>query len=514
MVLSPGEDRRLPGRHVTDHQMRLFMQFRQTDTVAVAAAKASLSAATGHRLVRDPRLPSMKKGVRGRRRPDPLGDLFEAEIVPMLKAAPGLRPIAIFEEIVRRHPELGSGIRRTIERRIRSWRAVHGEEQEVIFRQTHEPGRVGLSDFTDTGDLGVTIAGVALDHRLYHFRLAYSGFEHAHVVLGGESFVALAEGLQNALWSLGGAPREHRTDSLSAAFRNLDRDAQEDLTRRYDALCAHYGMTATRNNPGIAHENGSIESPHSHLKHAIRDALLMRGSSDFPDLAAYRSFVDGIIGLRNARNAKRIESERVTLRGLPERRTCDCENVTVRVTSSGGFRLRKVFYTVPSRLIGHRLRVCLYDDRLEVFLGGTHLLTLPRGRAHPDGRHNQVVNYHHVIHALRRKPMALLNLVYRDRLFPREAYRRAFEALRDALPERQACRIAVDLLALAHDRGCEAELAESLTADLQAGRLPDVAALRARFAPDPARVPLVTVELAPLASYESLLGSTTVGGAA
>ena len=192
------------------------MQFRQTDTVAVAAAKASISAATGYRLARDPRLPSMKKGVRGRRRPDPLGDLFDAEIVPLLKAAPGLRPIAIFEEIVRRHPELRAGIRRTVERRIRSWRALHGEEQEVIFRQTHEPGRVGLSDFTDMVDLGITIAGVPLDHRLYHFRLAYSGFEHAHVVLGGESFVALAEGLQNALWSLGAAPREHRTDSLSA----------------------------------------------------------------------------------------------------------------------------------------------------------------------------------------------------------------------------------------------------------------------------------------------------------
>ena len=79
----------------------------------------------------------MKKGTRGRRRPDPLGDIFEAEIVPMLKAAPGLRPIAIFEEIVRRHPQLGAGIRRTIERRIRAWRAIHGEEQEVIFRQTH-----------------------------------------------------------------------------------------------------------------------------------------------------------------------------------------------------------------------------------------------------------------------------------------------------------------------------------------------------------------------------------------
>jgi len=119
---------------------------------------------------------------------------------------------------------------------------VHGADQEVIFRQVHEPGRMGLSDFTDMADLGVTIAGAGLYHRLYHCRLAYSGFEHAHVILGGESYVALAEGLQNALWVLGGAPLKHRSDSLSAAFRNLDQDARLDLTRRYDAPCAHYGM--------------------------------------------------------------------------------------------------------------------------------------------------------------------------------------------------------------------------------------------------------------------------------
>src|SRR5215207_3560824 len=164
-----------------------------------------------------------------------------------------------------------------------------------------------------------------LDHRLYHFRLAYSGFEHAHVVLGGESFVALAEGMQNALWSLGGAPLEHRTDSLSAAFRNLDAPADSDLTRRYEALCAHYRMAPTRNNAGIAHENGGIEGPHGHLKRAIADALLMRATSDFPDLAAYRCFIDEIVGRQNARHAKRIDSERAALQDLPDRRTCDYE---------------------------------------------------------------------------------------------------------------------------------------------------------------------------------------------
>jgi len=490
------------------------MQCRQTDTPPQAAAKASFSSSTAYRFENDPRLPSRKQKVRGRRRPDPLAEIFDQEVVPMLRAAPGLRAVAIFEEMLRRHPDLGSGVRRTLERRIRSWRAIHGEEQEVIFRQIHEPGRAGLSDFTDMGDAGITIAGVPLDHRLYHFRLAYSGFEHAHVVLGGESFVALAEGLQNALWSLGGVPREHRTDSLSAAFRNLDQASREDLTRRYDELCVHYGMTPTRNNRGIAHENGAIEGPHGHLKRAIEDALLMRTSADFDELAAYRRFIDEIVGRRNARHAKRIDIERAGLQDLPDRRTSDYEEVTVRVTSSGGFTLRKVFYTVPSRLIGHRLRVRLYDDRLELLIGGTPLMTLPRGRASPDGKHDQVVNYRHVIHALRRKPMALLNLVYRDRLFPRDAYRLTFDALLEHLPERQACRIMVDLLALAHDRGCEADLAGLLAADLEARRLPDLAALTARFAPDPARLPHVVVTLAPLDAYDGLVGSARTGDAA
>ena len=490
------------------------MKFRQTNTTAIAAAKASVSVATAYRIEKDARLPSQRKVPRQRRRPDPLAGIFDAEVVPMLQAAPGLRAIAIFEEMMRRHPELGGGIRRTLERRIRSWRAIHGEEQEVMFRQVHEPGRVGLSDFTDMGSVGITIAGQPLDHRLYHFRLAYSGFEHAHVVLGGESFVALAEAMQNALWSLGGAPREHRSDSLSAAFRNLDKDAQADLTRRYEELCGHYGMTPTRNNAGIAHENGSIEGPHGHLKRAINDALLMRGASDFDDMPAYRRFVDEIVSRRNARNAKRIDVERAALQELPVRRTSDYEEVTVRVTSSGGFTLRKVFYTVPSRLIGHRLRVRLYDDRLDVFIGGTPLMTLPRGRAHSSGKHDQVVNYRHIIHSLRRKPMALLNLVYRDRIFPREAYRRTFDTLMERLPERQACRIMVDLLAMAHERGCESELADQLAASLQARRLPDMAALRERFAPDPSRLPDVVVRLTPLNAYEALLGASLTGDAA
>ena len=230
------------------------------------------------------------------------------------------------------------------------------------------PGRLGLSDFTDMCDHGISIAGVPLEHRLYHFRLAFSGWEHAHVVLGGESFVALAERLQNALWALGRAPLQHRSDSLSAAFRNLDADTRQDQTRRYEALCAHYRMEPTRNNRGLAHENGSIESPHGHLKRAIEDALL-RGSRDFDTLEAYRRFVDEVVGRRNARNRTRLDLERPALQSLPAHRTTDYEETIVTVTSTSGFILKKVFYSMPSRLTGHRLRGRLYDDRLDCFPG-------------------------------------------------------------------------------------------------------------------------------------------------
>jgi hypothetical protein len=487
--------------------MRLYMKLKLSEGPAVAAARAGFSVATAYRIEQDPRLPSQKKPPRGRRRPDPLAEVFDSEVVPLLEAAAGVRPIAILEELVRRHPEFSRTARRTLERRIRAWRAVHGAQRDVIFRQMHEPGRMGLSDFTEMGELNVTVNGVPLDHRLYHFRLAYSGFEHAHVILGGESYVALAEGLQNALWALGGAPREHRSDSLSAAFRNLDQSTREDLTSRYDALCAHYGMQPTRNNRGLAHENGAIESPHGHLKRALRDALLLRGSTEFADLLAYRRFMDEIVSRQNARNAKRIDAERQALQPLPPTRACDYEETRVYVTSTGGFTLRKVFYTVPSRLIGHRLRVRLYDDRLELFVGGTALMTLMRGRPGANGKHGHVIDYRHVIHALRRKPMALASLVYRDQLFPRDAYRLTFERLRQALPLRTACKTMVELLRLAHERSCEAQLAEALTEDLAGRRLPDLDALWARFAPDPARLPEVTVQLAPLADYEALIDS-------
>jgi len=217
--------------------------------------------------------------------------------------------------------------------------ALNGPAREVIFRQDHPLGRQGLSDFTEATSLGVTIAGQPLEHRLYHFRLAFSGWQHVHVVLGGKSFAALAEGLQDALWAIGGAPLEHLSDSLSAKFRNLPRDAAQDQTRRYEALCAHYAMRPTRDTAGVAHENGAIERPHRHLKDALAQALLLRGHHDFADLPAWRAFVDVLVGRANAARRRLVEAERTHLAQLPPQRAGTAEETLVAIILRCGRRL-------------------------------------------------------------------------------------------------------------------------------------------------------------------------------
>jgi hypothetical protein len=190
------------------------MRSRHTDTPAIAAAKAGFSTATAYRIDADPRLPSQKKAPRDRRRPDPLAGVWDSEIVPMLMAAPGIRAVAIFEEMCRRHPEIGQGVRRTLERRIRAWRALNGSGQDVIFRQEHPPGRLGPSDFTD-GQAWHHHRWAATRPSALPLRLAFSGFEHAHVILAARASWRSRRLAERAV-DTGGVPEQHRSDSLSA----------------------------------------------------------------------------------------------------------------------------------------------------------------------------------------------------------------------------------------------------------------------------------------------------------
>lgn len=478
------------------------MSKRKHHSQEVAAAKAGISVRSARRIERDARLPSQKPRRYWRSRPDPFAEVWDAEVVPMLVSAPQLQAITILRKLQDEHPgQYPDSTRRTLERRVRHWRAMAGPPQEVFFPQQHEPGARGLSDFTDMAELRVTIADQPFAHRLYHFVLAFSRWEYAQLVEGGESFEALSMGLQNALWQAGGCPREHRTDSLSAAFKNLH--DEEDFTVRYAALLEHYGMNGTRNNRGQGHENGSVESSHRFLKEAIDQALMLRGHRDFADRAAYDAFLREIVMRRNRRHAAAFRLEREQLMELPARRTTDFVEEEARVTRCSTFTVRGILYSAPSRLIGHRLKVRVYADRLDCYLSGALVHSAPR--ASRAGNIRRVLDYRHFIEGLKRKPQAFKGLAFRDELFPREAYRRMWDELEAHLTQREACKTMVGLLELAAREGVEAVLATRLNALLVAGQLPDLKALREEFAPRHAEHPVVNIEMPPASCYDALL---------
>jgi hypothetical protein len=496
---------------ITDQQLRLYMTDLQNHSQRTAAARAGFSERTARRFDADPTSPSKRKIVHGRTVADPLEGYWETDLLALLEKDSALQAVTLLRHLQSEHPFAfpDDRIRRTLERRVRQWRALNGPERDIIFRQTPDPGYMAQSDFTHAEELEVTIAGKPFQHLLYHFVMAYSRWEHVGVVLGGESFTALAENLQQALWSLGGVPQNHRNDSLSAAFRNLTADQREDITKRYDAFVGHYGMDASRNNRGEAHENGAVESQNRHLKKAIEQALILRGSRDFATIEDYRRFIDTLVARRNKQRVAAVQAERTHLKPLPQRRTTDFTEIVAPVTRTGGFLIKSIFYSAPSQLIGQRLRVHLYDDRIEAFLGSTLVVSHSRARGRNDGHRVHVIDYHHVIHALRRKPQALWSSIYRDSLFPRTEYAEAWKVLQRDLPRRDACRRMVGLLFIAHEQACETELAHLLAADLDAGRVPDPEGLASRLTPRRMSLPKdVTVAHPALESFDALLGAS------
>ena len=485
------------------------MKIRKNNTQQLAAAKSGISERSARRIENAVTLPSQHPRRYWRSRPDPFAEVWDAEVVPLLQRAPKLMAITLLRKLQDDHPDrFPDGMLRTLQRHIRHWRALEGSPKEVFFPQDHAPGHRGLSDFTAMGDLRVTIANVPFAHLLYHFVLAFSRWEHVEVVDGGESFEALSKGLQNALWQAGGAPQEHRSDSLSAAFKNLAEE--EDFTVRYTALLDHYGMAGTRNNRGLSHENGSVESSHRYLKEAIEQALLLRGHRDFDDRLAYEGFVREAVMRRNRRNAAAFRIEREQLQDLPAHRSTDFVEEEARVTRCGTFTVRAILYSAPSRLIGHRLKVRLYSDRLDCYLSGALVLTRARGTRSPGSGRGRMLDYRHFIDALKRKPQAFKGLVFRDALFPREAYRRTWEQLDLQLPQRQACQTIVALLEMAARDGVEGALAERLEALLAAGELPDLKRLREEFAPRKPELPQITIEIPAASVYDALLPSAQV----
>jgi hypothetical protein len=484
----------------------------------LAADVVGISVRSAQRIDRgelQPEGQQQRQGRHWRTRVDPLAEVWDSVLVPMLNKAPELEPQTLLLHLEQLFPgQEWFRRRRTLQRRVEQWKALHGPGRDVMFLQHHQPGVLGISDFTLLKGMPITIAGAVFEHRLFHFRLPYSGWCHVEVIHGGESFVALAEALQNALALCGGVPAEHRTDSLSACFRNRDGSYAGVYTSRYSELCAHLGVIATRNNRGVAHENGAIEGPHRHWKHRLEQQLLQRGSRDFQTEAEYRQLVARVTASFNSRYevAGRLEIERLHLQPLPVERFADYDPLTVRVRSTSTIEVRSVTYSVPSRLIGQQLTVHLRHDRLDLFLRSQFIETLPRLHGQKGQKALRRIDFRHVIDSLRRKPRALLRAQLQDDLLPTDSWRQLWRALLAALPPDEAAKVMVDALHVAARTDDLAGVERYLRRQLRNGEI-SLSSLRDHYGLRPPRglaaLPQLDIPEHTLSSYDELLGRTT-----
>ena len=392
-----------------------------------AAAKSGMSEPTARKYVRLGKLPSeTKQPHTWRTRKDPFADVWE-EVKAFLEVNPNIEVKALFGELQRRYPDkFQPGQLRTLQRRVKHWKATEGPPKEVFFAQEYEPGDRAQSDFTCMNELGVTIQGEPFPHLLYHFVLAYSNWETG-TICRSESFEALSEGVQNALHACGGAPRLHQTDSMSCAVRKL-RGGKEAFTERYQALMRHCGMEARHTQVRSPHENGKVEQRHYRLKLAIRNQLMLRGGSDFESRQAYAAFLEKLFAQLNAQRKERFEQERALLRPLAKRRLESYKAFRVRVSKGSQIRVQSNIYSVSSRLVGELVAVRLFSEVVEVWYGQHLMERMPR--LYGKGKHR--IKYRDVIDSLVRKPGAFAQYRYRAELFPTHRFRMAYDALHRA----------------------------------------------------------------------------------
>jgi hypothetical protein len=488
---------------VTDQQVR---RLRRLDLRGLpqgqAAAKAGMDDKTARKYRRLGKLPSEVRRMDRdyRTRPDPFAEVWP-QLEALLRVNPGLEAKTLFDDLQRRFPgRFADGQLRTLQRRLKQWRALEGSAKEVFFAQVHYPGRLCASDFTHCTDLQVTIAGAPFDHLIYHFVLTYSNWETGTICFA-ESYESLSEGLQNALGDLGGAPQLHRTDRLTAAIPP-GTEGSAAFRQRYQALLRHYGLAGQAIQAGHGNENGDVEQSHWQFKRALDQALMLRGGRDFVSRADYEAFLRRLFDQRNAGRRQRLAEEPPLLRPLPARRLESCRRLRVRVDRGSTIHVVGNTYSVASRLIGERVEARLYAERVEVWYGQRLVESLPRLR----GRGKHRIEYRHVIDWLVRKPGAFTDYRYRRDLFPSSRFRLAYDVLAERQPER-AAREYLHILHLAARRS-ESGVEAALTRLLEAGQPPSASAVEAELnRSDKDMSPTqVTVGSVDLASYDALLG--------
>lgn len=428
----------------TDEQvMELRRLLNLGKTLKLAAMKTGMDSKTARKYRGTEQLPGeMKIGRNWCTRKDPFEGVWP-EILENLEVFPELEAKTLFDALQRDFPgRFADGQLRTLQRRIKWWKATQGPPKEVYFPQEHWPAELCASDFTSMNSLDITISRQTFNHLLYHFVLTYSNWETGSVCFS-ESYESLSAGLQNALWTLGGVPKKHRTDRLSAAVNNLDE--KKEFTRRYQGLLRHYRLEAQKIQAGHAHENGDIEQRHYRIKKAVDQALMLRGSRDFESRHVYEQFLKEMFSRLNKGRTKRLKEEILLLRTLPHHKLDDSKPLKVRVTSGSTIRVQNNVYSVHSRLVGEWVDVRVYAEHLELWYGQTFVERLPRMR----GRSKHRIEYRHIIDWLLRKPGAFANYRYQSDLFPTSQFRIAYDVLNEQFPAKTADKEYLNILNLA-----------------------------------------------------------------
>lgn len=420
----------------TDAQVRKLMEeMSKHGRIGIAALRAGIDRKTARKYVLCGKLPSVLVQPRDwRTREDPFRDHWP-ELEELLVASPTLEAKTLFEVLTERYPELyEEGQLRTLQRRVRLWRAERGPEKDVALGQQHRPGEAAQTDFTSTAELAITIAGQLFAHLLCVFVLPYSNWRWASVCLS-ESMAALRHGVQRGVFQLGKAPEWHQTDNSTGATHRVvlevaDGSAGRRFNEDYLALMRHLGMKPRTTEVGAKEQNGDVEAANGALKRSLEQALLVRGSRDFDSVAAWQLFVDERVRKTNRGRARRLEEDLAAMKTLTVEKLAEFVAEEVRVSEWSTIRVKRCAYSVPSRLIGEWVTARVFEDRLEVWFAGKLQLACER----LVGRNLRRIDYRHMIWSLVKKPGGFARYVYREEMFPSVIFRRAYDSLQTSLP--------------------------------------------------------------------------------
>lgn len=481
----------------TSEQVRNFMRYRKTYSLEIAAAKAGMSPNTARKYFRQGgrKLPSQNRDYRTRK--DPFADVWE-QLQEMLNRDEGLEAKTLMQWLLERYPDQFRPTHlRTLQRRVSAWRALHGAEKEVFFPQHIQPGMQSQSDYTWCNKLEITIAGQPFEHMLFHFMLPYSRWEFVSIAYS-ESFQSLTEGYSAAVRELGGIAPEHRTDNLAAAVPIGQRKV---FQKRWKDFLSHYGAIPSSNFPNQSNENGSVEKSHDLLKSALDQRLRLRGSRDFSSINAYEEFVQSIVYRRNKDRKQALAIELKLLKQLPRKDWNAPQELFVTVRPWSTISILRGIYSVPSRLVGTRLRALAYADRIELYFGKNLVEEMPR--ISPG---EVAINYRHIIKHLVRKPAAFRNYQYRDELFPTATFRKAYDQLEAAGKEDK------EYLKILHVAAMDGQnlVETALTLLFEMKLLPSENAVKDLIVTKH-KIPDVTVAMPELSFYDTLLTTEPVG---